>query len=54
MSVLLLDVGNSRLKWGLLDNGDIRKTGHISQEKIREQGLSVITKIGRASCRERV
>jgi type III pantothenate kinase len=43
MSVLLLDVGNSRLKWGLLDNGDIRRTGHISQEKIREQGLSVIT-----------
>lgn len=43
MSVLLLDVGNSRLKWGVLDDGDIRRTGHISQEKIREQGLSVLT-----------
>ncbi len=43
MSVLLLDVGNSRLKWGVLDDGDIRRTGHISQEKIRENGLSVLT-----------
>ena len=43
MSVLLLDVGNSRLKWGVLDDGDIRRTGHISQQRIREQGLSVLT-----------
>jgi len=43
MSVLLLDVGNSRLKWGVLDDDGIRRTGHISQEKIREQGLSVLT-----------
>ncbi len=43
MSVLLLDVGNSRLKWGVLDDGNIRRTGHISQEKIRDQGLSVLT-----------
>ena len=43
MSVLLLDVGNSRLKWGVLDDGDIRRTGHISQQKIREQGLAELT-----------
>jgi type III pantothenate kinase len=43
MSALLLDVGNSRLKWGVLDDGEIRRTGHISQEKIRDQGLSVLT-----------
>jgi type III pantothenate kinase len=43
MSALLLDVGNSRLKWGVLDDGVIRRTGHISQDKIREQGLSVLT-----------
>ncbi len=43
MTALLLDVGNSRLKWGVLDDGDIRRTGHISQEKIRDQGLSVLT-----------
>ena len=48
MSALLLDVGNSRLKWGVLDDGGIRRTGHISQENIREQGLSaLITKLPR-------
>ncbi len=43
MSALLLDVGNSRLKWGVLDDGSIRRTGHISQEKLREQGLTALT-----------
>ena len=43
MSVLLLDVGNSRLKWGVLEDGDIRRTGHISQQQIRDKGLSVLT-----------
>ena len=43
MSALLLDVGNSRLKWGVLDDGAIRRTGHISQQTIQEQGLQVIT-----------
>ena len=43
MTALLLDVGNSRLKWGVLDDGDIRRSGHIALEKIHEQGLSVLT-----------
>lgn len=43
MTALLLDVGNSRIKWGILDNGEIRRTGHISQERIREKGLKVLT-----------
>jgi type III pantothenate kinase len=43
VSALLLDVGNSRLKWGVLDDGNIRRTGHISQDRIREQGLTVLT-----------
>lgn len=43
MTALLLDVGNSRLKWGVLDNGDIRRTGHISLANIKEKGLSVLT-----------
>ena len=38
-----MDVGNSRIKWGVLDNGDIRRTGHISQQRIRENGLQVLT-----------
>ena len=43
MTALLLDVGNSRLKWGVLDDGSIRRTGHISQKDIQKQGLQVIT-----------
>ena len=43
MTALLLDVGNSRIKWGLLDDGAIRKTGHIAQERVREQGLQALT-----------
>lgn len=43
MTALLLDIGNSRLKWGVLDDKTIRRTGHILQETIREQGLQVIT-----------
>lgn len=38
-----MDVGNSRIKWGVLDSGQIRRTGHISQERIRENGLQVLT-----------
>jgi len=43
MKALLLDVGNSRIKWGVLDKGEIRRTGHISQERVRENGLQVLT-----------
>jgi type III pantothenate kinase len=43
MSALLIDVGNSRIKWGVLDDGAIRRTGHISREKIKEQGLAELT-----------
>ena len=38
-----MDIGNSRLKWGVLENGAIRRTGHISQQKIHEQGLVALT-----------
>lgn len=43
MTALLLDVGNSRLKWGVLDDGDIRRTGHIAMANIKDKGLSVLT-----------
>ena len=43
MTALLMDIGNSRLKWGVLDDQAIRRTGHISQQKIRDQGLGVLT-----------
>lgn len=43
MTALLMDVGNSRLKWGVLDDGEIRRTGHISMADIQKKGLSVLT-----------
>ncbi|HSG96542.1 MAG TPA: type III pantothenate kinase [Woeseiaceae bacterium] len=43
MTALLLDVGNTRLKWGVLEDGKIRRTGHVSQERIRDKGLQVLT-----------
>lgn len=43
MKVLLMDVGNSRIKWGVLEDGDIRRTGHISQDGISERGLQALT-----------
>ena len=43
MTALLLDVGNTRIKWGLLVDGTIQKTGHIAQERIRDKGLQVLT-----------
>ncbi len=43
MKALLLDVGNTRLKWGIAENGEIHKTGHIAQAKIKKQGISVLT-----------
>ena len=38
-----MDVGNSRIKWGVLADGTVRRTGHISQERIRDKGLQVLT-----------
>ena len=43
MKALLIDVGNSYLKWGVADDGVITRTGDIAQQKIRELGLSVLT-----------
>ena len=43
MKALLLDVGNTRIKWGILDGEQIRRTGHIAQQKVREQGLGALT-----------
>lgn len=38
-----MDVGNSRIKWGVKDADGIRRTGHIAQERIRDKGLQVLT-----------
>lgn len=43
MRALLLDVGNTRVKWGVLDGNRLRRTGHIAQQRISEQGLGALT-----------
>ncbi len=43
MTALLMDVGNSRIKWGILDAGTIRRSGHIAHERIRDDGLAALT-----------
>lgn len=40
---LLFDIGNTRLKWGLLENDRIARTGSVSHEKLRESGFSALT-----------
>jgi type III pantothenate kinase len=40
---LLFDVGNSRIKWGLLENGRIRRTGNITHSKIHDSGFASLT-----------
>ncbi len=43
MKALLLDVGNTRLKWGIAEDGEVHRTGSVTQEKIRANGLGVLT-----------
>lgn len=43
MKALLFDVGNTRLKWGVAENGEVHRTGSITHEKIRDNGLSALT-----------
>jgi len=43
MKALLMDVGSTRIKWGVSEGGETRRTGHISQERIRDGGLQVLT-----------
>ena len=42
-TALLFDVGNTRLKWGLLDQGHLTKTGTITHAKLQETGFSALT-----------
>jgi type III pantothenate kinase len=40
---LLFDVGNSRLKWGVLEQGRIARTGTTTHATLQESGFSVLT-----------
>lgn len=43
MTALLMDVGNTRIKWGVSHDGAIRRTGHIARDKLRDDGIAVLT-----------
>lgn len=42
MTLLLLDIGNSRLKWGVLENGAIDQRGNVELSEFQNQGLSLL------------
>jgi len=42
MKALLLDIGNTRLKWGLFDGNTIGSTGNIAMHTIHERGITVL------------
>ena len=45
---LLFDVGNTRLKWGLLERGRINRTGSVTRSKIHDSGFaSLVTRLPR-------
>lgn len=40
---LLFDVGNTRLKWGVSEAGNIRRTGSVTLEKLHDSGFATLT-----------
>lgn len=40
---MLFDVGNTRLKWGLLQDDHLAKTGTVTHAKLQEKGFSTLT-----------
>jgi type III pantothenate kinase len=40
---LLLDIGNTRIKWGVLADGRIVRTGRLRHETLRESGFKSLT-----------
>ena len=38
--VLVIDVGNTRLKWGLFADGNLARTGSVLREKLDSEGMA--------------
>ncbi|HLT91775.1 MAG TPA: type III pantothenate kinase [Woeseiaceae bacterium] len=43
MRALLFDIGNTRVKWAVLDRGRLGKVGSIGHEQLRESGFGALT-----------
>jgi len=42
--ILLLDVGNSRIKWGVSNDDGISRTGALTHESLKERGIEALTR----------
>jgi pantothenate kinase type III len=42
-SALLLDIGNTRLKWGVYKDGRIGRSGSVTHESLRETSFAALT-----------
>ena len=40
---LLFDVGNTRVKWGVLDGGRLKRTGTLAHDRLAERGFGALT-----------
>lgn len=40
---LLLDIGNTRIKWGLADGANLHRTGNVTHKKVRDAGIAALT-----------
>ena len=43
LRALLFDVGNTRFKWGVLENDRIVRSGSIARDKLKRQGFAPLT-----------
>ena len=43
IKALLFDAGNTRLKWGVLTDGRISRTGAVTTDKLHDEGFGVVT-----------
>lgn len=41
---LLFDIGNTRIKWGVLVDDELRRTGAIAHERLRSDGIESLTR----------
>ncbi len=42
--LLLFDIGNTRIKWGVLVDGELRRTGSVAHETLVEGGFESLTR----------
>ncbi|MBT8079929.1 MAG: type III pantothenate kinase [Gammaproteobacteria bacterium] len=40
---LLLDIGNTRIKWGLAHGANLQRTGTVTHQKLRDAGIAALT-----------